>query len=131
MQRKRHPHADAMTEQRRDDRFLQRDADAWNRAQERFGRYHAPGSADFLDVGPGAEGFRPGAGEHGDPHGFVSCDVLPDFSQPLLGRNVECIENVRPVEGDDCDPVRAFLVEDRHLRTCLDNCRRRSTNSAR
>ena len=114
MQRQRHAHADAIAVQRGDDRLDQRNTDAGNGAQQGFGRDHAPGAVDLLDVGAGTECFFAGAGEDGDTHIGVIGDLLPDRSQPLLGRNVERIEYLRAVDRNDRDPVRTLLQQNRH-----------------
>ncbi len=115
MQRERHAHADAVAVQRRDHRLVERNADARDGAHQRLGRHHAAGAADLLDVGAGAERLAGRAAQHRDPHLRVVGDLLPDRAEPLLGRHVERIEHLRPVERDDRDAVCALFEQNRHF----------------
>ena len=128
VQRQGHAHADAIAVQRRDDGFDQGDTDAGNGAQQDVGGDHAPGAVDLLDVGAGAERFFTGAGEDGDADTGIVGYLLPDRSEPLLGRDVERIEYLRPVERNDCNPVGSLLQKNRHsshhLATHSDGCSR-------
>ena len=41
-------------------------------------------------------------------------DLLPDLAEPLLRRNVERIQRLRPVDGDDRNAVRTLFKQNRH-----------------
>ena len=41
-------------------------------------------------------------------------DLLPDLAESLLGRNVERVHRLRPVDGDDRDAVRTLFKKNRH-----------------
>ena len=44
----------------------------------------------------------------------ISCQISP---RCLLGRNVERIQRLRPVDGDDRDAVGTLFKKDRHQRS--------------
>ena len=119
VQRQGHPHADAIAMQRGDDRFDQRDTYAGNGAQQNIGGDHPSGAVDLLDVGTGAKRFFTGAGEDGNADVRVIGDLLPDRPEPFLGRDVERVEHMRPVECNDRNPVCTLVQKNRHRLTNL------------
>ncbi len=115
VERERHPHADAIAVQRGDHGLVEGNAHSGDRPHQDIGRHHAPGAVDLLDIRAGAEGLRPRARQDGDPHLAVVGDLLPDRAQPLLGRHVQRIEHLRPVERDHRHAVRPLLQNHRHF----------------
>jgi hypothetical protein len=123
MQCQGHAHADAVAMQRRDHRLVERNADTGDRPQQRVGRHHAPGAVDLLDVGARTKCFVAGTGEQGDADAGIIRYFLPDRAEPFLRRHIERIEHLRPIERNDCDPVRALLQKNRHCITLRHNPR--------
>jgi hypothetical protein len=71
----------------------------------------------LLEVLAGAE--RPtGAGEHHAPSGGILGRALHGVAQQLLGRDVQAVHRIRPVQADRGHPV-GDVVENRQVRGAL------------
>ena len=110
------PAADRMAVDARDhrhvERLAQRDAAEAARPSQRP-VFEPARAAAALHVGAGREGALARAGQHDAAHVAIALDLAPDLLQFALGRRIDGVEHLRPVDGDAGDVIRD-LEQDRH-----------------
>ena len=116
------PARDRVAVDRRHDRLVDGEAagDAaearpFREAPAEFGR-RAPGVVHGvgLEVGAGAEGLVASPGEHGDPRRVVRREFPPARDQPVVGREIERVHLVRPVDGDQAHGTLRLVADVAH-----------------